>query len=482
MRIRLTKSLVGLFAISGLALISVPVHGLQNARYDVVIVGGRVMDPESGLDAVRNVAITGDRVTRISAEPLDGQQVIDARGLVVAPGFIELFQHAHDPESYRLNALDGVTSSLDLEVLDGGTLDLSSFNGHALLHYGTSVSHGAARQDLFDRATLPTVPFERRPSRNTPTTPEQFETIAARLRAGLDEGALGINTFMWPGVSRLEAIDVFRLAANRHVPVYVRPRSRGRIEPGSGVEAIQEVIGAAAISGASAHIVHVHMFALDRTREVVAMINGARAHGVDITADARPYPCYPLDITTDLFSDGWPERLGVTYGDLRLPNGETLTKERFEVLHRSSEPQRASACWMAPQMVDAAILDPNVMISGHAVKSGPQSAGTFARVIAQYVRADHRLSLMEALRKMTVLPARLLERTTPAGRMKGRLQEGKDADIVVFDPLAIEDRATEQSPNEPSVGVKYLLVAGRTVVADSKIVPGVTPGRAISGR
>jgi hypothetical protein len=442
-------------------VLAVQVYTAQSVRYDVVIRGGRVMDPDTGLDAARNVGILGDEVARITSEPLEGARIIEAGGLVVAPGFIELFQHAHDPESYRLNALDGVTSSLDLEVLDGGTFDIAELEGRALLHYGTSASHGAARQVVFDRLTPATVRLERKPSRLSAPTQEQLALVRASIGARLDAGDLGINVFAWPGVTRFELIDVFRLAADRHVPVFVRPRSRGRIEPGSSVEAIEEIIGAAAISGASAHIIHVHMFALDQTREVLGMIDGAGAHGLDITADARPYACYALDITTDLFGAGWRERLGRDYGDLRLPTGELLTKQRFDVLHASRESQRALACWIRQEQLDAAILDPHIMISGHAVQSGPQSAGTFARVIAQYVRSERRLSLMDSLRKMSLMPAQLLERTTSAGRKKGRMQEGKDADIVVFDPETISDRATDQSPYEPpSIGVKYLLVWG----------------------
>src|SRR5438874_796288 len=104
-------------------------------EHDVVIQGGRVLDPETGLDAARNVGIQGDTIARITSEHLEGARRIDASGLVVGPGFIELFQHAHDQESYRLNALDGVTSSLDLEVLNGGTLNLKAYESQALLHY-----------------------------------------------------------------------------------------------------------------------------------------------------------------------------------------------------------------------------------------------------------------------------------------------------------------------------------------------------------
>jgi hypothetical protein len=402
----------------------------------------------------------------------------------VAPGFIELFQHAHDPESYRLNALDGVTSSLDLEVVNGGILDTKAFAGHALLHYGTNAGHGAARQAVFDASVPAAVPPVARPSRTEPGTPEQLTRVKDLVRKELDGGGLGVSVVTWPGITRFEVIELFRLAAEQQSLVVVRPRSRGKIEPGSSVEAIEEIIGAAAITGASTHIIHVYMFGLSHTPDVLAMIDGAVARGLDITADARPYRCYSAEISRRneqaLFNPGWRERLGLDYADL-VVGGQPLTKERFDQLHALDQPQEALACWMPQEMVDAAILHPRIMISGHAVKSGPQSAGTFARVIAQYVRSEHRLSLMDALRKMSLMPAQLLERTTPAGRKKGRIQEGKDADIVVFDPETISDRATDQSPYEPSVGVRYLLVAGTVVIADGKIVPSVTPGRALVG-
>jgi N-acyl-D-glutamate deacylase len=236
-------------------ILATQVYTAQTVQYDVVIRNGRVMDPETGLDAVRNVGIRGDTVARITTEPLQGARTIDARGLVVAPGFIELFQHAHDPESYRLNALDGVTSSLDLEVVNGGILDTKAFTGHALLHYGTNAGHGAARQAVFDASVAAAVPPVARPSRTEPGTPEQLTRVRELVRKELDGGGLGVSVVTWPGITRFEVIEMFRLAAERQSLVVVRPRSRGKIEPGSSVEAIEEIIGAAAITGASTHII-----------------------------------------------------------------------------------------------------------------------------------------------------------------------------------------------------------------------------------
>jgi N-acyl-D-aspartate/D-glutamate deacylase len=122
-----------------------------------------------------------------------------------------------------------------------------------------------------------------------------------------------------------------------------------------------------------------------------------------------------------------------------------------------------------------------VMIASDGAEGHPRNAGTFSRILAQYVREKGTLTLMDALRKMTLMPAQMLERSTPAARQKGRLQEGADADIVVFDAAKIGDRSTFEKPMEPSVGVRYLLVGGTPVVDDGKIVPDVFPGRALLG-
>jgi N-acyl-D-aspartate/D-glutamate deacylase len=132
-------------------------------------------------------------------------------------------------------------------------------------------------------------------------------------------------------------------------------------------------------------------------------------------------------------------------------------------------------------MVDKVITNPLVMIASDGAPGHPRNAGTYSRVLAQYVREKQTLTLMEALRKMTLMPAEMLERSTPEARHKGRIQEGADADIVVFDPQTIQDRATFQKPMDPSVGVHYLLVGGAVLIDQGRLVPGTYPGRAITG-
>jgi N-acyl-D-aspartate/D-glutamate deacylase len=455
-------------------------------QYDLVLEGGRVMDPETGLDAVRNVGIREGKIVRISSQALNGLRVVHAGGLVIAPGFIDLHQHGQDLASQRVKALDGVTTALELEI---GAPDVAEFlkskQGHSLIHYGTSASHVAARARVFG-APLPagTILPKSGPATDQAATPEQIEAMRERLRAELDAGglAIGMGIQYTPGATRLEVIDMFRLAADRRLPVYTHVRSAGRVEPGSAIEAVSEVIGAAAITGAPLHIVHINSTCLRDSLECLAMVEGARARGLDVTTEAYPYIAGMTAVNSALFNPGWREKLGIDYGELVLPDtGEHLTKLRFDELHNSSTPQWVLIFANTQEIVDKVIPHPLVMIASDGAEGHPRNAGTYSRVLAQYVREKGTITLMDAIRKMSLMPAEMLERSTPAARQKGRLQEGADADIVVFDAGTITDRSTFEKPMEPSAGVRYLMVGGRVVVEEGKLVPDVFPGRAILG-
>lgn len=468
---------------------------LAAQQYDLVLEGGRVMDPETGLDALRNVGIRDGKISRVSSEALSGKRVIHAGGLVVAPGFIDLHQHGQDLASQQVKAFDGVTTALELEI---GAPDVAQFlkakQGHSLIHYGTSASHVAARAAIFGaplpaevigpHAGIPEILPKSGPATDQPATPEQIEAMRHRLRTELDAGglAIGMGIQYTPGATRLEVIDMFRLAAERGLPVYTHMRSAGRVEPGSSIEAVSEVIGAAAITGASLHIVHINSTCLRDSMECLSMVEGARARGLDVTTEAYPYIAGMTAVNSALFNPGWREKLGIDYADLVLPDtGEHLTKQRFDELHNSSTTHWVLIFANTQQVVDKVIPHPLVMIASDGAEGHPRNAGTYSRVLAQYVREKGTVTLMDAIRKMSLMPAQMLERSTPAARQKGRLQEGADADIVVFDANAITDRSTFEKPMEPSVGVRYLIVAGTLLVDEGKLAPDVYPGRALLG-
>jgi N-acyl-D-aspartate/D-glutamate deacylase len=475
----LSKRIVSIFF---LALSTTIVSAQQ---YDLVLEGGRVMDPETNVDAVRNVGIRDGKIVRISSEALSGRRVVHASGLVVAPGFIDLHQHGQDLASQRVKALDGVTTALELEI---GAPDVAQFlkakEGHSLIHYGTSASHVAARSLAFG-APLPAGDIlpKSGPATDRPATPQQIEIMRERLGRELDAGALavGMGIAYTPGATRSEVIDMFRVAAERKVPVYTHVRSGGRVEPGS-IGSLSEVIGAAAITGAPLHIVHINSTCTRESLECLSLIEGARAHGLDVTTEAYPYIAGMTAINSASFNPGWQERSDITYNDLMLPDtGERLTKERFDALHNSSTTQMVLIFSNTQEMVDKVIPHPLVMIASDGLEGHPRNAGTYSRVLAQYVRERGTITLMDALRKMSLMPAEMLERSTPAARQKGKLQEGADADIVVFDAGTISDRSTFQKPMAQSVGVRYLVVGGTLVVDEGKIVPNVFPGRALLG-
>jgi N-acyl-D-aspartate/D-glutamate deacylase len=457
-------------------------------RFDVVIRGGRVMDPETGRDGVFDVGLVGDRIARISAQPLEGTRVIDARGLVVAPGFIDLHQHSFSPENDQRKALDGVTTALEMEI---GRSDVAAFlaerRGHALIHFGATASHPAARHlawggSLGAAATVP----PSGPSTNESASPEQRARTRERLEREIAAGGLGIGMGLQytPGATRQEVIETFRVAAAHRLPVFTHIRSAGRIEPGSSIESVGEVIAAAATTGASLQIVHINSSGLRDAPECLALIAGARARGLDVTTEAYPYEAGMTLINSAFFNPGWREKLGIDYKDLQVPEtGERLTKARFDELHADPTPRWITIFANPVDVMDVVIRHPLVMIASDGIAEHPRNAGTFCRILARYVREQHTLTLMDALRKMSLMPAQRLETATPSARSKGRLQEGADADVVVFDPETVADRATYAKATETSVGVKYLLVAGTLVVDAGRIVSGVAPGRALmSGR
>jgi N-acyl-D-aspartate/D-glutamate deacylase len=468
-----------------LAVVLSPLLALAQS-YDVVIQGGRVIDPETGLDAVRNVGISQGRIKKISAETLEGKRVISARGLVVAPGFIDLHQHAQDLESQRVKALDGVTTALEMEI---GKPDAAAFlqsrEGRSIINYGTTASHVAARSLAFgtplpEDGLLP----KSGAATDKPASPEQIETMKARLRHELDAGALGVGMGIQytPGATRWEVIQMFRLAAEHNVPVYTHIRSNGKLEPGSNIESVSEVIGAAAVTGASLHIVHINSSCGAQALACIGLVAGARARGLDVTTEAYPYEAAMTAINSARFNPGWQEKSGATYHDLMLPEtGERLTKERFEELHNSSEPRLVVLFSNTMEAVDPVIRNQLVMVASDGEKGHPRNAGTFCRILARYVRSQGTLTLMDAIRKMSLMPAQVLERSTHSARLKGRLQEGADADVVIFDPQTVTDRATYQHPMETSLGVEYLLVGGAVLVDKGKLVEGVFPGKADLG-
>lgn len=467
-------------------------------RYDIVLAGGRVMDPESGRDEIAHVGIRGSEIAAVSAEPLEGDLTLDVAGLVVAPGFIDLHAHGQTNRANEFQARDGVTTALELE---SGMADPAAFLARrsegAVLNFGTSVSHMSARvwampdRERALRQALETLAAgaaageealgrEASAARYDPVAPARYPALGEALERGLSQGALGIGMAhqYFPGASREEVLHVFKVAARNQAAIYTHVRNMG-------LDAIQEVVANAAVTGAPLHVVHVNSSSLGDISPVLDLIGGARARGIDVTTEAYPYTAASTGIQSAIFDRGWRERLGIDYGDVQLQDtGERLTEASFQR-------QRASGGiviihMMRPEWIREAVSRDFVMIASdgmpYAPGAHPRSAGTFSRFLGRYVRDDGLMSLMEGLERITIMPARRLQAASDQMAAKGRLRVGADADVTVFDPDRIIDTATFEDDLSYSVGVVHVLVGGEFVVRDEENVDGALPGRAVVGR
>lgn len=464
----ITLLLIALAAISACSSPSPP-----QVSYDLVVANGRVIDPESGLDAVRHVGIRGGRIETVSETPLAGTRVIDAAQHVVAPGFIDLHEHGQQEESYAMMVRDGVTSAFELEV---GTGDVDAWYAARaagqLVNHGVSVGHIPARMKVLGDPGTGLLPAGIGGSGRADE--KQLAAIEGILRDGLAKGAVavGFGSAYTPGAPIAEIERMFRVAGAGGAPAHIHMRG--------GLDGLKETIAAAKAAGVALHIVHVNSSAGDDIDEFLSEIRAARDAGQDVTTEAYPYGAGMTEIQSALFDD-WR-----TWTDDRfalhqlVSTGERLTRATFEkarnvggtvIIHGRSEAQTR-----------VAIASPLSMIASDGfIEQGrghPRTSGTYAKVLGKYVRDEKALSVMDALRKMTLEPARRLEARTPAMTAKGRIRQGADADLAIFDPATVIDRATYEDASIPSAGIPFVIVGGQVVV-DRGAITSARPGRAV---
>ncbi len=457
--------------------------------YDRVMLGGRVIDPASNFDAVRNIGISGGRIAVITTEAIRGRDTVDARGLVVAPGFIDLHAHGQTAETYRFQSLDGVTSALELEL---GTADVAAWYrdraAGARINYGVSIGHIKVRMAvLHDSGTV--MPVSDGAYRAA--SPAEIGEIAKRIEIGLREGAVTIGAgFPYtPAATRDELLAVFRVAGTTKAPIHVHIRP--------GVAGLTEALALAGETSAPLHVVHINSVSLAQTPVMLEMISEARGKGRDVTTEAYPYTAGMTEIQSATIQDMYRAVPDERFAELEWPpTGERLNRESFERYSRIGGPVVVHI--NTEQMVAAAITSPLTIIASDAYwRNGtghPRTTGTFSRVLGRFVREAHRppspngrggqgvrLSLMDAIRKMTLLPAQRLEARVPAMKQKGRLRVGADADITIFDPATVLDRSTYREPSLSPVGIEHVIVNGVSVVANGRAVEGVAPGKAVRG-
>jgi len=447
----------------------------SGSDFDIVIHHGRVIDPETNLDAVRSVGIRRGKIAAITRGELRGRATFDARHQVVCPGFIDPIAHGQDLENDRLQVRDGVTTTLQME---SGVEDVAAWytsqEGKRLLNYGAGTSHVWARRVVLGPAAAEGVASD-----------AQIADMAAFLGENLAAGGLGVGFGLeyQPGSTRWEVLEMFRVAGQFNASCHVHTRYGTLLEEQSNLTAVEEVFTASRAYGAPLHVVHVPSMALGNTERVLHLLERLQQEH-DVTCDFYPYTAFGTEISSEVFAPGWQQRFGIDYGDLEWAlTHERLTRESFETYRQSGGFVVAHA--IPEAAVEAAAASSATMVGSDGGLAGgvghPRSAGTFARVLGRYVREKAVLDLNEAIAKMTLRPARRFEQRCSGFKKKGRLQVGMDADIAVFDPATVIDNATFDHPDRPSTGFSFVIVGGAPVVVHGELLDSVRPGQGLRG-
>lgn len=466
-------------ALSGVSLSSLPDFVESFEDHDVVILGGRVIDPASRHDAVKNVGVRAGRIVSITSSRIKGKKEFDAHGLVVCPGFIDPISHGQNIENDQIQVLDGVTTKLQLE---SGVPEVDQWyrdqDSHRACNYGTGAGHFQARKKVLgneDAAATQTA------------SDKQIDKICNDIRNQMTAGALalGFGLEYSPQSTRMEVIKAFGIAGEFGASCHCHVRYGTVDDDASEVVGIAEVMAAAVASGAGLHIVHVPSMGLSRTTEALELVERAHAKGFDVTCDFYPYTAFGTGIATEVFAEGWQKRFGISYGDLEwAKTHERLTEESFRKYQKEGGMVLAHA--IPESAIVAALRSPSSMVgSDGGLEDGvghPRSSGTFARILGRYVREQHIVPLATAIEKMTLRAALRLEHRCPDFKRKGRVQRGCDADIVVFDPDTVKDNATFDEPAKTSTGIETVLVSGEPIVVKGALIEGARPGKPLRAK
>jgi N-acyl-D-aspartate/D-glutamate deacylase len=452
---------------------------LATHTFDVVIQGGRVMDPDSGFDSVADVGIDDSTVRAIEPDGrLAGTLTVDAAGLVVAPGFIDILSYEPNPYGIWFKVADGVTTNLGLHGLRARATDFFSAYGSDALrpptHYGGAFSNPFSRESLGLGV-------------DDPATTAQIDAMVVQCDEDLRAGYIAVDfePEYTPGVTYPEIKALAEVAKDHDVPVTFHARFSDDVAPGTNAEALEEVLRVARDTGVHVHVEHIISTGGTYTmRQSLDTLEQARRAGLKVTACTYPYDYWATYLASTRFNDGWQERFHITYSDLAIVgSGERLTASTFATYQAQNA---LCAAFAIPESDVRETLETDwIMLGSDAIlepgdKNHPRATGCFARAIGRYTRDRKVLPLMSALAKATILPARLVERGAPAMRRKGRLQLGADADITIFDPRRLADRSTIEAPGVESEGVQYVLVGGQIVRDPQGNRPQVHPGVAIT--
>lgn len=491
--------------------------------YDIVILGGRVMDPETKLDAVKNVGIKDGRIAIITEDKIEGKESIDAKGHVVAPGFIDMHHHnTGTPFGEKCAMRDGVTTPLELEVGVAKVKEVyQSLEGKCRLNHGFSSSTMAGRElilnpeykslhsgeFLLDMFADPKDSHTSMKWANDTMTPEQVKEFEKLLEQGIKDGSLGVGHpvgYMTGGASQQDSITAQKVAGRHGMSTFVHGRFSGQTAPTSGLLGFLEMMAGQEVYGGGIVFHHMHAQALRDVPSALEMMADAKEKGIKIIPEIYPYNYGGSIVGADyLKPDNYGPNMGRDYKDIiRIADLTPYSKETYEEAMKTSPMEPIMFYNSTEEDMYNGLANKNVVIGSDAfpytdrnggtaldwdvphdrVNGHPRGAGSHARFLAFVRDGKVKIPLMDAVSKMTyMIAAYLADNGVSQMNNKGRIQKGKDADITIFDPKIVTDNATMKDGGLPSTGIPYVICNGTAVVMDSVPVENVFPGQPVWG-
>ena len=435
-----------------------------------LIFGGRIVDPANHLDGMYNLLLENGKVAWIGTGLPEADEIIDATGKIVTPGFIDIHMHEDPVEDgtvqqciFPMMLRQGVTTAvggncggnvhdpvdyLNLVDRDGAAVNVALYAGHEYFRIA------AGAEDIYGGSTE-----------------AQKQEMAKNIRAALDAGCVGVSFGLRyvPGADREEFFRAAQCCAESKKPI----ASHVRDDADAIFESIEELMEAGRAFKIPMEISHIgSMAGFGQMEAVLKKVEEYQAEGLDVTLDCYPYFAYSTRLGTPTYDPGWLERYHCDYDVLEFCDGkykgQRATKETFDEM-RTCFPQCLTVCYVMKEAdIRLAFRHPSVMLGSDGItdngRGHPRCAGTFPRFLSEFAKKGH-LSLYEAVKKMTIMPALRLNL-----HQKGHLGIGADGDVTIFDYETIRDRATFADPALPPEGIAYVFVGGEMALKDGKVL------------
>jgi N-acyl-D-amino-acid deacylase len=452
--------------------------------YDLVIKNGILADTEQSVLMPGHLGIMGNRIEKVTTETIHGVKEIDAAGLIVSPGFIDIHGHVdgHIPCAC-LSVLQGVTTTVGGNC-GFGPLKLKEFFYNqecdgCPINQAQLIGHSFSLREIVG-ITNPYVPAKE----------EEIERMCEILEQGFKDGAIGLSFGLEyaPGTSFEEMTRLSSLAKkyNKIVSVHTNMKCP------DDLESLREIIQLGEKTGAHILISHfVYQYGSGVMTEALEIVDDARSRGVKISVDSGMYTSFATFIGAAIFDEENIKKFNYKYEDILVSSGiykgKRLNYELYKEMREKYSGETVICFTGVEEEIYEAIVKDYVVLSsdigpapsGRTNEGHPQNAGTFPRFFRRLVREQNRLPLIDAIIKCTLMPAEILDI-----KRKGRLSEGADADLVVFDINTIKDNARFPDKGEPDAkpdGISYVIVNGEIVVDHNQISSHIRSGKVIKG-